>query len=222
MSNNQSKKLLLIRPKIQGDDFTTIFSFPASDLKRKAQRKGWHVTELKCNQVDRRIVQDTIIKEKPDFIIHYDHGGTFKLYGQEYTERDPSQGVILDSSNIDCLDKAVVSTVSCSSALGLGPSAVAANNRNEKAYLGYAVPMGCEYEFVDYFTRAANAANYALLDGKTFQEAKDIGYRQYTNEINKLLALNDPTFINLLAAIIMLIDRDSLTLVGNGSALAYK
>jgi hypothetical protein len=217
MSSNQSKKLLLIRPKIPGDEFTNKFSFPASDFKAKAQGKGWQVTELQCSYTDRNTVQDTIIKEKPDFIIHYDHGGAFKLYGQEYNERDPSQGIILDPSNIGCLGKAVVSTVSCSSALGLGPSAVATNTRTEKAYLGYDVPIACEYEYTKYFIRAANAANDALLAGKTFQDAKDIGYKQYTVEINKLLTLNDPTYINFLAAILMLIDRDHLRLIGDGT-----
>lgn len=213
------KKLLLIRPVIFNDEFTVNFSYPASkSIGTKALADGWQLTELGGDAANRNFVEDSIRNGAPDLIIHYDHGGTYTLFGQMNNLRD--NGVI-DANNVNLLTSAVISTVSCCSATGLGPLAVAANGRENKAYLGYRVPMGCEYKFMDYFERAANAANYALLEGKTFQEAKDIGYKKYTEEIENLLALNDPTSTNLLAVIIMYIDRDHLIFVGNGSATAH-
>jgi hypothetical protein len=222
MTNGQSKKLLLIRPMITNDDWTSKFSHPASaDLKEKALAQGWEVTELECDDTNRINVENKIQNVDPDFIIHYDHGGHDKLFGQAY----PNEAILECTgakSNVNLLSSAVVSTVSCSSALTLGPAAVAKNTRNKKAYLGYNVPIYCEYEYKEYFTRAATAANNALLEGKTFQEAKTKGYQQYTDEIIKLLALNDPTNTKYIAVLGMLIDRDHLTLVGDGSAQAQK
>ena len=213
------KKLLLIRPVILNDSFTVNFSYPASkSIGTKALAEGWQLTELAGDAANRNFIEDSITNGDPDFIIHYDHGGTRTLFGQMNNSRD--NGVI-DANNVKLLTKAVISTVSCSSAAELGQLAVAANGRQVKAYMGYRVPMGCEYEFSEYFERAANAANFALLEGETFQRAQEIGYKKYSEEIEKLLALNDSTSTNLLAVIIMYIDRDHLIYVGNGSATAH-
>lgn len=222
MTNGELKKgkLLLIRPKIINDDWTSKFSYNASeDLERKALAQGWEVTELECGDANRINVEDRIRNVDPDFIIHYDHGVHNKLFGQDY----PNEAILECTgakSNVNLLSSAVVSTVSCSSAITLGPAAVAANKRNKKAYLGYNVPIYCEYAYKEHFKRAAEAANTALLEGKTFQEAKTEGYQEYTDEIIKLLALNDPTNTKYIAVLGMLINRNHLTLVGNGSAKA--
>jgi hypothetical protein len=215
MTNGQTKKLLLIRPK--HDEFTRRFSYPASDLKDKAVREGWQVKELEIDDTNRDNVENNIIDEDPDFIIHYGHGGFDKLCGHEKEAVLECTG---EQSNVGLLSSAVVSTVSCSSALTLGPAAFRASTRNKSAYLGYNMPFGCYYEYFNFFKRAANAANKALLEGKTFQEAKTIGCNQYTTEIGNLLDLNDPT--KYIAALIMYIDRDHLRLVGNGSAQAQR
>ena len=219
MPGANSKKLLVIRPVILNDDFTIKFSYPASSsIGSKALAEGWTLTELAGNAATLTNLEGIIQTEDPDFIIHYDHGDPATLFGQINNVRDRG---VLTPANITLLSWAVVSTVSCSSALRLGPLAVAANKRNEKAYLGYDAPMGCAYRYTNCFARAANAANYALLEGKSFQEAQEIGRDQYTIEINKLLALNDPTYINWLAVLIMFIDRDHFKVIGNGSAHAY-
>lgn len=221
MTNGQpQKKLLLIRPKIPNDAFTTNFSHPASDLGDKARAEGWQVTELEGNATTPNNVKDRIQNEDPDFIIHYDHGGIDKLYGQENGVKKPILECSGADPNVNLLSSAVVSTVSCSSALILGPAAVAANERDKKAYLGYDMPFGCEYAYWQYFARAANKANIALLEGKTFQQAKTLGKNQYTSEINNLLTL--PGYTKYVAVLLMLIDRAHLTLVGNGSAIAQK
>lgn len=224
MTNGRSKKLLLIRPRITNDDWTSKFSFDASsELERKAHDQHWEVTSLLEEDANRTIVERKIGEVNPDFIIHYGHGGFDKLFGQIYPQvdlKDPILECTSSERNVDLLSSAVVSTVSCSSALALGPAAVAANTRSIKAYLGYNVPIYCEYEYSDYFKRAAEAANIALLKGKTFQEAKAEGYQKYTDEINELLRLEDPTFTKYVAVLGLLIDRNHLTLVGDGSAKA--
>lgn len=65
------------------------------------------------------------------------------------------------------------------------------------------------------FTEASNAANYALLEGKTFQQAYAVGYAKYTEKYLELVP------IDTVAASLMLHDRNHLTLLGNGLAKAY-
>lgn len=209
-------KLLLIRPKIDTDDFTKNFSYPASDLGTKAVNLGWDVTILELNDTNRANVENTIRNGNFDFIIQYGHGESDKLFGQ----RDNVQESIIDTANADMLSWALVSTVSCSSAIGLGPKAVEKNTaRNKSAYLGHNLPYGCEYPHWEFFQKAANEANIALLEGKTFMQAKARGYAEYTNQINNLLN-SPPSLTKYIAAALLWIDRESLTVVGKRSARA--
>lgn len=190
---NPQKKLLLIRPKIPNDTYTTIFSYPASSfITPKAIAAGWQVKELAGNAASRANVQASISQINPDFIIHYDHGGFRGLFGQSNNMSE----VVLDASNVNLLTLAVISTVSCSSACenGFGVEAVAANGRSQKAYLGYSLPVYAdEYPggqiYLDYFVKAANAANFALLEGKNFGDAHNIGLQEHDNQIGRLYAL---------------------------------
>lgn len=204
-----SKKLLLIRPNCPGDVYTTQFSFPAATLvKNKAVAEGWTVTDLQGNNANRANVESTINTVKPDFIKHYDHGSDFTLYGQNADVITP----VIDNVNVNLLSGRAVSTVSCESAVGLGPLAIASTT---KAYLGYDDLHWVHLWYLDKFTEASNAANYALLEGKTFQEAYDIAYAKYTEKYLELLQ------VDVSAAALMLHDRDHLTLLGNAAARAY-
>lgn len=209
-------KLLLIRPKIDTDDFTKNFSYPASELGIIAGNLGWDVTEMKMNATNRTDVENTIRNGNFDFVIQYGHGESDKLFGQ----RNNVQESIIDNANVDMLSWALVSTVSCSSAQELGPLAVDANTaRNKSAFLGHNLPYGCEYPHMQFFQNAANEANIALLEGKTFMQAKARGYTEYTNQINNLLN-SPPSLTKYIAAALLWIDRESLTVVGKGSARA--
>lgn len=205
----KSKKLLMIRPNCPGDAYTTQFSFPASTLvKNKAVAEGWSVTDLQGNNCNRANVETNINTVKPDFIVHYDHGSNFTLYGQNANVIVPA----LDDANVSLLSGRAVSTVSCESASGLGPLAVASTTR---AYLGYDDLHWVHLWYLDKFNEASNAANNALLEGKTFQEAYDIAYAKYTEKWAELVGTDDG------AAALLLHDRDHLTLLGNPSARAY-
>lgn len=160
------------------------------------------------SSTNRANVEQTINSVKPDFIIHYDHGSTYTLYGQNNNAITPA----IDSANVDLLTARAVSTVSCESAEGLGPLAV--NSADAKAYIGYDELHWVHLWYLDKFTEASNAANYALLEGKTFQQAYDIAIQKYTEKYNEL------TTLDVTAAGLMLHDRDHLTLLGNTSAKA--
>jgi hypothetical protein len=203
-----SKKLLIIRPNCPGDNYTTLFSFPSAGLvKNKAVAEGWTVTDLQGNNTNRANVETNINTVKPDYIIHYDHGSDFTLYGQNANAITPA----IDDANVNLLSGRAVSTVSCESATGLGPLAIAST---AKAYLGYDDLHWVHLWYLDKFEEASNAANYALLEGKTFQEAYDIAYAKYTEKWAELVG-TDPG-----AAALLLHDRDHLTLLGNPAARA--
>jgi len=205
----QSRKLLIIRPNCPGDNYTTLFSYPAATLvKNKAVAEGWTVTDLEGNNANRANVESTINTIKPDFIKHYDHGSNFTLYGQNANIITP----VIDNANVNLLSGRAVSTVSCESAVGLGPLAIAST---AKAYLGYDDLHWVHLWYIDKFMEASNAANNALLEGKTFQEAYDIAFAKYTEKYLELVPLDAG------AAALMLHDRDHLTLLGNPAARAY-
>jgi hypothetical protein len=205
----RSKKLLIVRPNCPGDNYTTLFSFPAATLvKNKAVAEGWVVTDLQGNNTNRANVESNINTTKPDYVIHYDHGSNFTLYGQNSNLITPA----IDDANVNLLSGRAVSTVSCESANGLGPLAIASA---AKAYLGYDDLHWVHLWYLDKFNEASNAANNALLEGKTFQEAYDLAYAKYTEKWAELVG-SDPG-----AAALLLHDRDHLTLLGNPSARAY-
>jgi hypothetical protein len=204
----KSKKLLIIRPNCPGDNYTTLFSFPSATIvKNKATAEGWTVTDLQGNNTNRSNVESNLNSGKPDFVIHYDHGSSFTLYGQNANAITPA----IDDANVSLLSGCAVSTVSCESAAGLGPLAIASTS---KAYLGYDELHWVHLWYLDKFMEASNAANSALLEGKTFQEAYDVAYQKYTDKWAELVG-SDPA-----AAALLLHDRDHLTLLGDPNARA--
>jgi hypothetical protein len=204
-----TKNLLIIRPRFPNDGYTGGFSFQACELvKSKAIAEGWTVTDLQMNDTNRANVTQTINTKPFDFVIHYDHGGDFVLYGQNNNLFENA----IDNNNVDLLKGKAASTVSCETAIGLGPLAVTSGAR---AYLGYHDLHWVYFAWTGQFTEASNAANFALLEGKTFQEAFDIAYNTYTQKYQQILNGGDT-----LAAAAMLHNRDCLTLLGDASAKA--
>jgi hypothetical protein len=203
-----SKKLLIIRPNVPGDNYTSMFSYQAAEqVKTKAIAEGWTVTDLQANNTNRANVEQTINSVNPDFIIHYDHGSSYALYGQN----NNTITAVLDAANVSLFDGKAASTVSCESALGLGPLAI---DSNAKAYLGYDELHWVHLWYVNKFIEASNAANYALLEGKTYQQAYDLAIQKYNEKYNELAP------VDASAAGLMLHDRDHLQVLGNASAKA--
>ena len=204
-----TKKLLLIRPKIPGDGYTELGSYNWAGLvKQKALDLGWQVTDLAINNATRENVESKINEIKPNLIMHYDHGSAFTLWGQEADSLEPA----LDSTNVGMLSNRIASTVSCQSASGLGPLAI---TNGATSYLGYDENHVFVIGYEDEFGEASNAANYALLECKSVEEAYLEGYAAYDNLYNNLILSGD-----VFAANWALHDRDCFVMLGSGDATA--
>lgn len=205
----KKKKLLLIRPRKPGDGYTELGSYDWAGLvKQRALDLGWQVTDLAINAATRENVESKINEVKPTLIIHYDHGGTFTLWGQESNTLEPA----IDSANVGLLANRITSTVSCKSADGLGPLAI---TNGATSYLGYDENHAFVIGYQDRFGGAANAANYALLECKTVEEAYQAGIDAYTDLYNDLIASGD-----VFAANWVLHDRDCFVMLGSNNANA--
>ena len=203
------KKLLLIRPRIPGDDYTELGSYDWAGLvKQKALDLGWVVTDLGGNDATRENVESKINEVKPNLIIHYDHGSTFTLWGQEADSLEPA----IDSANVGRLANRITSTVSCSSAGGLGPLAI---TNGATSYLGYDEHHVFVSGYQDKFGEASNAANYALLECKTVEEAYQAGIAAYNDLYNDLMSTGD-----FFAAGWVLHDRDCFVMLGSSDVNA--
>ena len=144
-------------------------------------------------------------------VIHYDHGSAFTLWGQENNALEAG----LDEQNIDTISGRILSTVSCLSASGLGPAAI---GEGATSYLGYTDLHSFWTGYEDEFGEAANAANFALLECKTLQQAFDIGWAAYDDLYNDLLAQGG--FAANFVAPTALHDRDCFALLGSTTAMA--
>ena len=203
------KRLLLIRPKVPGDTYTEVGSHGwAEDVKTKAISEGWDVTDLSANDATREKIEEAINNVKPHLIIHYDHGSSFTLWGQESDALEPG----LDDSNIALASERMVSTVSCQSANGLGPFAI---TQGVVSYVGYTENHSFWTHKTAEFGAAANATNFVLLEGGTAQDAFDAGWDAHDVLYNNLLAAGDLT-----TAATALHDRDCLALLGSATSKA--
>lgn len=205
----KSKKVVIIRPKFPSDPYTELFSYQAAELvKNKAITEGWTVKDLKINDANRAKVTQTLTNTIQDFVVHYDHGDFFVMCGQNNNQIENA----IDNNNVTMLKNRAASTVSCRTAVGLGPLAIATG---AKAYLGYSDLHWVYFAWTNEFTEAANAANFALLEGKTYQQAYNLAYTVYTQKYLQILAAMDWP-----AAAAMLHNRDCLTLLGDPNAIA--
>ena len=203
-----TKNLLIIRPQFPNDGFTG-YSFAAADpVKATAIAEGWNVTDLQMNDTNRAKVTQTINSGAFDFIIHYDHGGDFAMCGQNNNAFENA----IDNNNVDLLKGKAVSTVSCDTAVGLGPLSIVSG---AKAYLGYNDLNWVYYAWKNQFAAAANAANIELLQGQTFQQAYNTAYPVFTQMYQQILNAGDS-----LAASALLHNRNCFTLLGDPNAVA--
>lgn len=203
-----TRKLLVVRPKFLKDSYCSNFTIPASkQLIKAAGKLQWDINVLTGNDTNRANVENEIKTYSPDFIVHYDHGSWSGLRGQDSNQKIYA----LDMNNVGVLKGHAVSTVSCNSAGGFGPSAIGGGAR---AYLGYGSIVYVYYKYAAKYIDAANAANIALLEGKTFGQAWQIGYDTYTKHYQDLLANNS------LAAAAMLTSRNGLKRLGDTRVVA--
>lgn len=168
--------VLIIYPDLPNDPFISKISNPAAARAvAKAVNEGWQVIELQGNDASRNEVSNTL-NSRPllDFVLHFDHGDQNAISGQNNNSKE----VIIESNNVQVLNNKLLSTVSCWSACSNGIGSLAIAN-GAKVYLGYSStywPWFGENDCLcDFFIDAANAANFALLEGKSFDQACQIG-----------------------------------------------
>ncbi len=203
------KKLLLIRPKKPGDTYTEMGSNVwAGEVKTRATALGWDVKDLDANSATRTNIENELNNYRPGLVMHYDHGSDYTMWGQ-------NSGVLeagIDESNIALAAGRIMSTVSCLTASGLGPDAI---SKGITSYLGYTDLHIFWTNFPTEFGAAANAANFALLECKTMQEAFDLGWAAYDQLYSDLMAGG-----HNLEASAALHDRDCFALLGSTNAIA--
>ena len=186
-----SKQVLIIYPDLPQDYFISKISFPAARrVAIKAKEENWMVTILKGNNANRIKVTSQLQHPFLPFVLHFDHGDQNAISGQNNNNKE----VVIDNTNVDKLQGKSLSTYSCKSACtnGIGSLAISKGGR---AYLGYSdlywVWFGENYCLCDFFINAANAANFALLEGKSFGQACQIGKDAHYIAASFLLQLCD-------------------------------
>lgn len=223
-----TKRVLIIRPTEktnQWDQFIPLFSSPAAVLAtNEAIKEVWFVRELAGNNANKGDVFWNLMTEEVDFMLHYGHGNKDTIFGQNNNNKE----AIIDSTNVEELKDKAVSSTGCYTAAagGIGTLAI---SKGARAYLGYNDTYyvwhgkGGQNFFTDYFIEAANAANRALLEGKTFQEAYQIGKLAHEDGAQQILnsGLSDQEDRET-AAGCMEWCGDHLTLLGNPNAKAKK
>jgi hypothetical protein len=177
------QKLLLIRPTVSGDYFTNMSHEWAERVNEKAIAEGWDVVDLSGMAATRSNIENalsTIALERPNLVIHYDHGSEFTLYGHT-PERSGMETIdditpAIDERNIELTAGMFVSAMACFSASGLGPLAIF---ERTSGYLGYTSALIGSFRIPDRFGEAVNAPNFAILEGKSPEEAFEIGYQAW-------------------------------------------
>ena len=201
--------LLIIRSQLPNDGFTGYSFVAAETVKSAAIAAGWTVTDLQKNNANRTNVNNTINNGAFDLILHYDHGSDYAMYGQDNNQIE----AIIDNNDVSLLNGKAASTVSCDTAVGLGPLAITTGAR---AYLGYSDLNWVYYAWTSQFAAAANAANLALLQGQTFQQAYNAALPVFNQNYQYILAQGDTV-----AAAALLHNRNCFTLLGDPNAVAY-
>ncbi len=106
------------------------------------------------------------------------------MYGQDNNQIE----AIIDNNDVSLLNGKAASTVSCDTAVGLGPLAIMTGAR---AYLGYSDLNWVHDAWTSQFAAAANAANLALLQGQTFQQAYNAALPVFNQNYQYILAQGD-------------------------------
>lgn len=217
-----TRKLLLIRPKLPGDGYTMVTHKAAGLVKQKAKDAGWTVDNLEGNNATTENILKAI-KKKPDFVVYYGHSlNIHNIPGQKNNQLE----VAISPGNVGVLLGRTLSTVACYLAKVLGPAAIKAK---VVAFLGYKTvhTVFTVGKLLDDFIEGSNAANYALLEGKKYEEAYQIGWNAYDQKWlywstlqKKGLLTPEGKKICPLALAAFLNNRDGLTRLGNPKGVA--
>jgi len=198
--------ILLIAPHHGPNDYTN-WSIQGADDFFAFANPIVTVKYLRDAQATRTNVEQELKNFNPRLVVHFDHGGVNCLYG-ESAANTPQP--VIDSANADKLKLRVVSTISCLSAAGLGPTAV---SKGCDTYLGYNDLHWIITTTHQAFWNCGSMVHRMLTLGYNTKMAYNAAITTYNTNIAHYSAIGD-TF----TAMHLTMDRDRLTLVGSETA----
>lgn len=150
----------LVFVRTSHDRVTATLSEWAGEVLTAISEHGDHRCQDLTSAQASRANLEAALRGRVDCVVFYGHGEADRLLAQEGAAGDPA---VLDMDNADALNGHLVYVVACSSAHGLGPSAV---RHGARAYFGYDDDFAVVWEGPEvWFKRAANAGLLALLGG---------------------------------------------------------
>lgn len=198
--------ILLIAPQHNSPDYTDYSIQGADDFFAFANSIAT-VKYLRDTQATRANVEKELKEFNPRLVVHYDHGGTNAIYGESAVNTPQA---VIDTANADKLSLRVMSTVSCLSAAGLGPTAV---SKGCSSYVGYNDLHWIVTSTHMAFWNCADKVHKKLALGYTTKTGFDAAIITYDANIAYYASIGD-TF----TAVHLQMDRDRLTLVGSQTA----
>jgi len=198
--------VLLIAPHHTSPDYTDYSIQGADDFFAFASSIAT-VKYLRDAQATRANVEKELKEFNPRLVVHYDHGGTNAIYGESAVNTPQA---VIDTANADKLSLRVMSTVSCLSASGLGPTAV---NKGCSCYVGYNDLHWIVTSTHMAFWNCADKVHKKLVLGYKALTGFNAAIITYDTNIAYYSSIGDA-----FTAVHLQMDRDRLTLVGNGAA----
>lgn len=195
--------ILLIAPHHASPDYTDYSIQGADDFFAFANPIAT-VKYLRDTQATRINVENELKIFNPRLVVHYDHGSTNAIYGESAVNTPQA---VIDTANADRLWLRVVSTISCLSACGLGPTAI---GKGCSCYVGYNDLHWIVTTTHQAFWNCGSMVHKKLALGYTTQTGYDAAIITYNANIAHFASIGD-TF----TAIHLQMDRDRLTLLGS-------
>lgn len=198
--------VLLIAPHHGPSDYTN-WSIQGADDFFAFANPIVTVKFLRDTQATRANVEKELKEFNPRLVVHYDHGSVNAIYGENAAN---APAAVIDTANADKLKSRVMSTVSCLSASGLGPTAV---GKGCSCYVGYNDLHWIITTTHMAFWNCASMVHKKLVLGYSAQTGFNAAITTYNANIAYYSSIGDT-----LTAAHLIMDRDRLTLVGNGLA----
>jgi len=198
--------ILLVAPHHTSPDYTDYSVQGADDFFAFANPIAT-VKYLRDAQATRANVEKELRDFNPRLVVHYDHGSTNAVYGENAVN---SPQAVLDTANADKLKLRVMSTVSCLSAAGLGPTAV---GNGCTSYVGYNDLHWIVTSTHMAFWNCASMVHKKLVLGYSVKTGYDAAIATYNANIAYYSSIGDA-----FTALHLQMDHDRLTLVGSETA----
>jgi hypothetical protein len=209
-----TRKLMIVCPKRPSHDEEIAMSNTADLMKAAAIAGDWEiVADLRGNNASATKIQNAITSKVPDFFTYYGHSLNLYIPGQKNNNLE----FAITAANANVFLNRNACVTACKTLLSVGTPAVSANC---VAYMGYNDYFtGVYYTgggIISEFAEAVNAVYIALLEGRTFKDAKQIGWNKW-DDLWKLWVKNsvDPSFTAGVLA-----NRNALDFVGEPRGVA--